>query len=253
MNNQVTHRMFGLLAVLGMALLATGCLKDGILPPSTQADGTVALQVDMVHGVHPFEAGMFCEDGAGNRIRFSVLKFYLTGIDLLDTDSNQVAGVSSTELLLDGNAPSSRHILGRIPNGHIEEFRFTAGLDRTFTCEASYPNGHPYTDPDMQSLDDLGRLHLFMKGYVDVNGSGSFDEGVDSEFEYRVGGGTVRPIRHFHVHADMVDGEDLTLGIRVDIRVLLLAIDLRAYPSSLGNDNVSDLLLDNLSVAVSPQ
>ena len=54
------------------------------------------------------------------------------------------------------------------------------------------------------------------------------------------------------MHADMIEGRDLTLGIRIDIRILLLAVDLRAHPTLVGNAGLSDLLLDNLSVAVQP-
>jgi hypothetical protein len=67
--------------------------------------------------------------------------------------------------------------------------------------------------------------------------NGQFDEGVDSEFDYRLVAGTARPSRHFHMHADMIDGQDLTLGIRVDVRILLLlAVDSSCAPTPVSVD-----------------
>lgn len=244
---------FSHLCIAAIAVIATGCIKDGILPPKPFSEGKVSLDVELVNGVHSFAPGMWSEDGTGARVQFTTLKFYMSGISLLDTDSNRITGVSNTELLVDASGAAPTYALGSIPNGHIEEFQFTPGLDRTFNCEEAYPHGHPFMDPAMQDLEEYGRLHLLMRGYVDVDTNGQFDEGVDSEFDYRLVAGTARPSRHFHMHADMIDGQDLTLGIRVDVRILLLAVDLRANATVDGNAELSDLLLDNLSVAVSPR
>lgn len=234
-------------------LLGTGCLKDGVLPTNTPAEGEVSLSVEFVNGADPFSSGMWSVDGTGAQVRFTTLKFYLSNIGLYDVDSTRIEGLSATELLVDGSRSDAVHRLGRMPNGHIEEFRFLPGLDRTFSCEASFPHGHPYNDPSMLAGEGVERLHMHLAGYVDRNNNGHFDADTDVEFLYKLAGEGVRPARHFHLHADMIDGQELTLGIRVDLRILLLAVDIGSTPASTGNDALADLLMDNLAVAISPR
>lgn len=245
-------RTRGVPVVAVLVLLTSGCLKDGVLPTKQATEGDVSLRVEFVNGTRPFSAGMWGVDGTGAQIRFTTLKFYLSDIGLYDIDSNRIGGIVNSELLLDASRSGVRYSLGRIPNGHIEEFRFVPGLDRSFSCEAAFPNGHPYTDPSMHDQDDMERMHLHMAGYVDVNNDGHFDEGVDVAFDHALKGGTPRPLRHFHMHADMIDGQPLELGIQVDLRILLLAVDMGANPTSTGNDALVDLLLNNLAIAISP-
>jgi hypothetical protein len=235
-----------------LVLLGTGCLKDGVLPARIPTEGDVSLGVHFVNGARPFSSGMWGVDGTGAMVRFSTLKFYLSNIGLYDVDSNRIAGTTTSELLIDAARPGAVHRLGRMSNGHVEEFRFVPGLDRTFSCETAYPNGHPYTDPSMLAGMGNERLHMHMAGYVDRNNNGHFDADTDVEFVYKLIGEGARPMRHFHMHADMVDGQELTLGIRVDLRILLLAVDIASSPTSTGNDALTELLLDNLAVAISP-
>ena len=183
------HVLLANLSFAAVVMLATGCIKDGILPTKPLAEGSVLLKVDVVNGVHPFAPAMWSEDGSDTRVQFNTLKFYLSGINLLDTYGNRIEGLSRTELLLDASGSRYLEPLGTIPNGHIQEFRFTLGLDRVFSCEEAYPHGHPYIDPAMPDLEDLGRSHLIMVGYVDVNENGAFDAVVDSEFNHRSVGG----------------------------------------------------------------
>ncbi len=247
------QRSLGLTVGVAMFLLFTGCLKDGVLPTKQPAEGDVSLRVEFVNGTRPFSAGMWSVDGAGAQVRFTTLKFYLSNIGLYDVDSNRISGISNSALLLDASRSVERYELGRIPNGHIEEFKFVPGLDRAFSCEAAFPHGHPYTDPSMQDPVDMERMHMRMAGYVDVNNDGHFDDGVDVAFDHALKGGATRPLRHFHMHADMVDGSSLELAIQVDLRVLLLAVDMAADPSSEGDDALVDMLLNNLAIAISPK
>lgn len=236
-----------------MFLLSTGCLKDGVLPTKLPTEGDVSLRVEFVNGTRPFSAGMWSVDGTGAQVRFTTLKLYLSNIGLYDVDSNRISGIANSELLLDASRSVERYELGRIPNGHIEEFKFVPGLDRAFSCEAAFPHGHPYTDPSMQDQEDMERMHMRMTGYVDVNNDGHFTDGVDVAFDHALKGGATRPLRHFHMHADMIDGSSLELAIQVDLRILLLAVDMAADPSSEGDDALVDMLLNNLAIAISPK
>jgi hypothetical protein len=253
MNMGLYNWSVGALFLAGLSMLATGCMKDGVLPPTVSAEGDVSLRVEFVNGTTPFTEGMWSTDGTGAQVRFTTLKFYISGIGLYDSDSARVAGITSTELLLDASRSGTLFKLGRISNGHIELFQFVPGLDRTFSCETSYPHGHPYTDPSMMNQGGSERLHVHMTGYLDGNGNGSFEPGIDTGFDYRLTGGEVRPLRHFHMHADMVDGKDLTLGVQVDLRILFLAVNIAETPTSNGNDQLSEQILNNLAVAVAPK
>lgn len=68
---------------------------------------------------------------------------------------------------------------------------------------------------------------------MDVNNDGHFQEGVDVAFDHALKGGATRPLRRFHMHADMIDGKALELSIRVYLRILLLAVDMGADPTAL--------------------
>lgn len=244
-------RMWGVSGfLLACSVLFAACLKDGVLPPKVPGEGRVALDIEITNGPFALADTVRVEDGTGARVQFNTLKFYLSGVELWNADSVALSGLSNTTLLLDVGRPRSTIELGVIPNGHIEEFRFVPGVDQSFSGVTAYPAGHPFSDPDMQDLTGLGRLNLLMEGFVDQNDNGVFDEGIDHAFEHRLASNVPRPPKHFHVHADMVDGQDLTLAILIDLRILFLAVDLSA-PLDMGQEEALHvLLLNNLSAAI---
>ncbi len=236
--------------LLACSVLFTACLKDGVLPPKVPTEGLVSLDIRITNGPFALTEAMRIEDGTGAKVQLNTLKFYLSGVELWNADSAALSGLSNTVLLMDARQPRSIIQLGVIPNGHIEEFRFVPGLAESFSGQGSFPQGHPFADPDMQDPDGSGRLNLLMEGYVDVNDNGVFDEGIDHAFEHRSVCNTPRPPKHFHIHADMVDGQDLTLGIQIDLRILMLAVDLSASLDPAEEAALHELLLNNLSAAI---
>ncbi len=244
-------RMWGVSGLLlACSVLVTACLKDGVLPPKVPTEGRVALDIEIINGSFALTETIRIEDGTGAKVQLNTLKFYLCGVELWNADSVPLSGLSTTALLLDAGQPRSTIQLGVIPNGHIEEFRFVPGIDQSFSAEAAYPSGHPFTDPDMQDVVGYGRLSLLMEGFIDRNDNGAYDEGIDHAFEHRLLSNVPRPPKHFHIHADMVDGQDLTLGILVDLRILLLAVDLSAPLETAEEAALHALLLNNLSAAI---
>lgn len=237
---------------ISAALVLGACVKDGVLPSKVQKEGPVELMVELVSGVSPFDMARGYLDGAGNSIRFTTLRFYLSNVHLQDPDSNMIGGGPAKLLLLDGSVPSTRHDLGMIPNGHIEEVRFSSGLDQYNACDQVFPPSHPLADPLMQCADGNGRLHMLMEGFVDINGNGVFDAVEDVLFDYRPSGPAASLSRHFHMHADMVEGKPLTLSLRVDVLILLLGLDLKTQPRALGDAPQGAALVSNLALAVSP-
>lgn len=236
--------------LLACGVLLSACLKDGVLPPKVPGEGRVALEIEITNGSFALADTVRVEDGTGAKAQFNTLKFYLSGVELWNADSVPLSGLSNTTLLLDAGRPRSTVELGVIPNGHIEEFRFVPGIDQSFSGGTAYPLGHPFSDPDMQDLSGSGRLNMLMAGFVDQNDNGVFDDGVDHSFEHRLASNVPHPPKHFHIHADMVDGQDLTLAILIDLRILLLAVDLSAPLDTAQEEALQALLLNNLSAAI---
>lgn len=244
-------RMWGMSGfVFACSVLFTACLKDGVLPPKVPTEGRVALDIEITNGSFALTEDMRIEDGTGAKVQLNTLKFYVCGVELWNADSVALNGLFNTALLLDARQPRSVVPLGVIQNGHIEEFRFVPGIDQTFSNEVSYPNGHPFADPDMHALVGIGRLNLLMEGFVDRNDNGVYDDGIDHAFEHRLASNVPHPPKHFHIHADMVDGQDLTLAILIDLRILFLAVDLSAPLETAQEEALHALLLNNLSAAI---
>lgn len=249
MNARVPYAAFFVL----LALAFTACLKDGVLPPVRPDEGPVDLKVDLVAGMHAFDLDQGYQDGHGNTIRFTELKFYVSGIHFYDDDGSLAADMPDAVLLLDGAQPSLTQRLGTMADGHIHDIHFTAGLGDELQTGGSHPPGHPLGHTAMFCPETGGRLHLLMKGYVDQDGNGQFDPDVDVHFEYRPYGPEVFRDRHLHVHANMVGGEMNTLWLRVDVRIMLFGIDLLEDPQASGGSDGAVMLMNNLVAAVMVQ
>jgi hypothetical protein len=246
MNGPVPYAPF----IVLLAVAFTACLKDGVLPPDRPAEGPVDLKVDLVAGTHAFDMGQLYLDGQGHAIRFTELKFYLSGVHFYDDDGSLAADMPEAVLLVDGAQPSLTQRLGTMADGHIHDIHFTAGLGEELQSGGSHPPGHPLAHAAMQSTGTGGRLHLLMRGYVDQDGDGHFDPDVDVPFEYRPHGPEAFRDRHLHLHADMVNGVMPTLRLRVDVRILLFGMDLLEHPEASGGSDGAVMLMNNLMAAV---
>jgi len=238
------------LALPVLLMLLSSCLKDGALPPDRRGDGAVDLRFDLVVGMTPFSMDQAYLDGAGNIVRFTDLKFHLSGLHLHDDDAALVADLREALLLIDGACPSVTRRLGTMADGHVHTLHFTAGTGDGPGAPPPSGTGHPPADPDMRADSSGTRLHLLMRGYVDRDGNGRFDEGVDLRFSYRPHGSGAMRERHLHLHADMIDGGPITLGLRMDVRMLFLGLDLLARPECQGADEDCQRLMNNLAAAI---
>jgi len=238
------------LVACALPLLTSACLKDGVMPAPARAEGPVELAVELVVGSEPFRLDHPHQDWAGNTVRFTALKFYLSGIRLFDMDGSLMADHAEKVLLVDGSNASASWHLGMIPNGHIEHMELYGGLFKEEQILGLFPAGHALTDTAMQ--DDTGRLHLLMAGYMDNDSDGLFDPEVDQAFLYKAGGVDGAQRRHLHLHADMINGEQLTLGLRIDVRFILLGIDLAAHPHASGSDPNALAAMANLVTGMYP-
>lgn len=233
-----------------LTMFATGCLKDGVMPTPAKNEGPVDLAVELVVGGEPFRIDQPLVDWDGDPIRFTALKFYLSGLRLFDEHGSLLMDHGGNVLLVDGARNSATWHLGVIPNGHVEHLELFGGLCREEQMTGQFAAGHVLSDTAMQS--DAGRLHLLMTGYLDHDRNGLFDPGVDQAFAYRAGGVGSAQLRHMHLHADMTNGEPLTLGLRIDVRFILLGIDLAAHPFASGDDPYALAAMTNLVTGIYP-
>ena len=236
-----------ILALLVAAALLPSCLKDGQLPAPRTAEGPVDLRFELVAGMEPFSLGRTYLDGAGNMIRFTDLRFYLSGIHAYDDDGAMVADMQRAVVLVKGSDPVFQATLGSMPNGHIHELHFTGGVVQGQGMQGVGPGSDPLADPAMQGPDGL--IHLLVEGYVDRDADGHYTQGQDLPFRFAPSGPQLLRDRHLHCHTDMIDGGGVLLGLRLDVRLLLLGLDLSAIPAE-GLDAHYTALMNNLVAGI---
>lgn len=254
---------FSKLALAAFATLAlVACKKDDPAPippaPAPPTQGSVSLSVEFTKGMMPFDFNAAHTDGAGNTIRFTTLKFYLSGAHLMDDDMSTVAEFNSTYMLVDAAAASNTFTLGSVDAGHIHELHLTMGLDSATNYADPLTAAFPLNIPGMHWSwnPNAGYKFMNLEGYVDVNDNGVLDTGIDTPFQYHcaqnLSQGVTAPVLRqddVHVHSDLVAGAALTIETKVDVIALLNGVDLLATPVAMGNGAGNQLLMNNLVTA----
>jgi hypothetical protein len=256
------------IAAIAMATLTlVACKKDDTVEPTapvpTPTTGSVALSVGFVKGMQPFDINAAHTDGAGNNIRFTTLKFYVSGASASNDDGVTVGAFNSTYILVDAAQPDQNTFaLGSMNAGHIHELHFTLGLDdstnRTDPTLAAYPLNIPGMHWSWNP--SAGYKFMNMEGYVDVNNNGTFEDGTDVSFQYHCAQNEAQaanaPVLRegfIDVHMDLMAGSALTVEAKVDVEALLAGVDLLSVPVAMGNFAGNQLLMDNLVTAISGQ
>jgi hypothetical protein len=245
------------LAIIGLA----ACKKEEpVTPTPTPTTGTVRLSVEFTKGTQPFDFNSAHTDGAGNTIRFTTLKFYISGAVAKDDGAVTVGSFPSTYMLVDAAQSSMNTItLGTMAPGHIHELHFTLGLDSATNRADPTVAQYPLNIPGMHWSwnPSAGYKFMNMEGYVDTNGNGTFEDGVDVVFQYHcaqnVSQAASNPVLregHVHHHGNLAAGATVTIEAMLDVEVLLAGIDLSATPVAMGNGAGNQLLMDNLATSI---
>jgi len=255
MNNRI---LFPLLALLTLAACKKDKPADPAPAPPGSSSATVRLALEFVNGDQPFNMNGTINDGQGNPIRITTLKYYMSAIHLTDDDGAMVAEYPSNVLLVDAESDNT-FTLGSVNPGHIHQAHFTLGLANELNYADPTAAEHPLNIPGMHWSwnTNAGYKFLNLEGYVDVNENGVFDEGTDIAFTYHCAQNQTQAaenpvIRSAHImaHSDVVAGATLTIEARLDMTTLLNGVDLAATPVAMGNGPGNQLLMDNLVNAI---
>lgn len=248
-------------AFITLALAACKKDEDPAPTPPAVTTGTLRLSMDIMKGSVPFDINEAHTDGAGNAIRFTTLKFYMSGTYASNDAGVTIGSFPSAFVLVDAaQAGMNTFTLGSMAGGHIHELHFTLGLDEATNRADPTQAGYPLNIPGMHWSwnPDAGYKFLNMEGFVDVNGNGTFEDGTDVSFMYHcaqnVSQAATAPVLResdIHVHSDLVVGQTLTLEAKLDVIALLAGVDLLATPVAMGNGAGNQLLMDNLVTAIS--
>lgn len=235
--------------VLLVIMLFSACVKDGIQAPKDEPLVPVRLSLELMAGTSAYGLGRPMFDGAGHVVRFTAVKGYLSGIHLHDDDDAVVADLSGYVALFDGASPYFEVTMGNIPEKHIHDLHFVAGLDREHAPASSFPQGHPLHDPSMITEGGFGRSHLLLEGYADLDGDGAYGAG-DAQFRYRINAPELIAERHVHLHADPVAGREMLLRLVLDVHMLLFGVDVLECPEIDDAHPQAQILMANLATAV---
>lgn len=248
-----TNKYLAALAALAVGMSA--CKKDDAEPPagpSGQTTGTVKMSFTFTRGDMPFGLSQTFHDGAGNDIRISKLKFYVSDIHLSDDDGNVVADLHDTYLLVDASATSNLFTLGAVPPAAIHEAHITLGLESEVNHADPTLAEAPLNDPDMHWSWNpaMGYKFLALEGKVDGNHDGDFDDAEDIGFTYHCAGDGLLRGTHVHIHADVEAGSTATLAAKVDVEHLVSGLDLLGPPMAMGAEAANITAMDSLVTAI---
>ncbi len=248
-------RHLAIIAIIPSILIA--CKKDAETPPAPTptppTTGTVRISFEFVNGEDHFDMDHTYHDGAGNAVRFSTLKFYVSNISLSDDADNEVGHFEHAYLLVDGGAAENLFTLGTIPAAHVHEAHIHIGLESAVNHADPLTAEYPLNIPDMHWSwnPTAGYKFLNMEGHVDGNGDGDFDDAEDVAFTYHCATDALLRETHVHIHANVNAGATATMEAKVDVGVLLSGLDLMANPMAMGGGANNVTAMDSLVSAIS--
>lgn len=244
-----------IIATMGLALSA--CKKDAETPPAPPGSGgattgTVRIAFSFVDDHDAFDINGTYHDGAGNAVRFSTLKFYVSNIHLSDDAGNDVGHFEDAYLLVDGAASENLFTLGTISPAHVHEAHVHLGLESEVNHADPLTAAYPLNIPSMHWSwnPTAGYKFLNMEGHVDGNGDGDFDDAEDVAFTYHCATDALLRDTHLHIHANVNAGETATMEASVDVAVLLSGLDLLGNPMAMGGGVHNVTAMDSLVSAI---
>ncbi len=182
-----------------LALFALGCKEESntVAPPPTPTDETVSfkLRIEGVFGTTPFALNQPYVNAAQDTVRFTMAKFYLSEISVIDTlgRSIPVRVVDTTNTVTIDNQTVTLLDYANAQNGTFElTLRAKPGLYRGMKFRVGVPFDLNHRDASVQPRPlnvDQGMFWTWNTGYIFHRLEGNFDSlGTQRNFLYHIGG-----------------------------------------------------------------
>lgn len=189
MRNLFSKLIFSLL--IGFSLQIVSCSKDddgGDPDPLPDDKGTLQLDFDHKFGGDNLEFGVDYTNGAGERMKFSMFKYFISNIKLVKEDDTEIAIPGDVQyFLVDHSKTDSRTIvINDVPAGMYKSIRFIIGVD-SLANTLEVTARPPALDV---STNAAGMYWSWNSGYVfvKVEGTSPSSTQTDKIFKYHIGG-----------------------------------------------------------------
>jgi hypothetical protein len=238
--------------LLPVLLLAPGCMKETALPPTTVNTGELRLAFDLRYGLQPLERHQRYPYGDGHGVHFTMAKVMLSDFRVADTHGRLLGEFKGAPMLLSIDGPE-QVVLGTLPAVALGGLSFRAGLNDSLDRLPATPGAWPLDQEDMLVAGDhaQGRYVLRLEGFVDLDGDGVFTAGADTAFAYTP---HAIPLPTWCAVAPVAPevlrpGGSVVRSLVLDVKLLLLGVDILDHPVADGADSVALQLERNLSIA----
>ncbi|MBS1580823.1 MAG: hypothetical protein JST66_01350 [Bacteroidetes bacterium] len=234
-----------------LLVLATGCKKDKE-PEPTPSDSTTAtfrLGIGFHWQGDDFDIANTYADGAGNAIKFTAVRFYLSETHL-NNGASTIADFHHSFILADA-AEEGEYTIGTVPAGSYDELGIVIGLDSATNHADPTLAEAPLNDPDMHWSwnPEVGYKFLVLEGRIDDDGNGVVDDN-DPVFTYHCA--TDDALRNITLpfNASAAAGGILEGHMEVRMNVIVSGVDMLTTQSGMGYEAINAQLMDNLTTAL---
>jgi len=169
-------------------LFAVGCK-----PEATEQPSDLSIKVDFTYGNQPLVYGQEYVYDTDKKIKFELVKFYVSKPELKNSEGNWVP-FSTEYFLVDLAHPTMQ--AGKIKKGTYSALQFGVGVDNSRNIQSDpnaipatdYPTDHPLNfAADMYWGWSSGYIFSKIEGRIDVDNNGSYSDMEDKAFSYHPG------------------------------------------------------------------
>lgn len=168
-----------LLLLLAATIGFTACKKEEEITPGDK--GTLTLEMEHVFGSNEFElnAANYYTTAAGEQVKFSTFKYYVSNIVLTKSDGSTWVQPESYYLVNAADAASTMLSIADVPAGDYTGVTFTIGVDSTRNVSGAQTGALSTTN---------GMFWSWNSGYIFLKAEGECPQSSDSSFVYHIGG-----------------------------------------------------------------
>lgn len=237
-----------------MLLLAVGCQKDNDEPapsaPVQPMEASISVEWLFMQDMDDLVLGTtVLHDSLGHAVKLDTLRFYMSGAQAMGMSGEAVADYTGVRYLVDAAHADHLFPLGAITTPHLHELDFDLGLDAEANAGDPATAGAPLDDPSMFFTGEwagMGYKFLQATGHADLDGSGQFMTPV----RFETGMAMALTSVSVHVHADLQDGDQLTIPLHVDLARLFAGLDLASNAQPDMHSPEAARIMHNLATSI---